>query len=357
MNWVDRFRTSADEQMLSGRRAVVIAWWAVAGLAVPHWPFVSQWTVTLVIFGIRVLRAHLLGLCCTASFLLIFLQLRKEPSCAELFQSCAFCSSDQCGTMKPLLPAVRELFWGMLGREDGGLRSIGVSGSGYNEVLALEMLNVVWLRRTKETCRASCVCIISSRGRCRAVVPGVLACVHMYILYVCVYTCVCVYVCGHVYVYIYACVYAYVSVCIFVHRLWVSVSVLQLVDGVMHAHVCLCAYVCVCICVSVYIYVHFFAVIVACTLEQVFWALVHGQVCTLHRCVFAPTYTSANTLAAGCVHMCIFIYMCICMHMCMDAYVRLWYCLTRWGVVAEIFYLCIRVHMHACVYVCACMRV
>jgi len=38
---------------------------------------------------------------------------------------------------------VRELFWGMLGRGEGGVRGIGDSGSGYNEVLALEVLNVV----------------------------------------------------------------------------------------------------------------------------------------------------------------------------------------------------------------------
>ena len=107
------------------------------------------------------------------------------------------------------------------------------------------------------------------------------------------------------------------------NRLWVSVSVLQRVDGVMHAHVCSRTHVCVCIWVWVYIYVHFFAVSVACTLEQVFWALVHGQVCMLHRCVFTPTYTSANTLAAGCAHMCIRIYVCVCVHMHMDAYVRL----------------------------------
>jgi len=31
MNWVDRPRTSADEQMLSGSCAVVIVLWAVAG--------------------------------------------------------------------------------------------------------------------------------------------------------------------------------------------------------------------------------------------------------------------------------------------------------------------------------------
>ena len=61
-----------------------------------------------------------------------------------------------------------------------------------------------------------------------AAAPSFQACLrafHMYILYVCV------------------------CVCIFVHRLWVSVSGLQRVDSVMHAHVCLCAYVCVCICV------------------------------------------------------------------------------------------------------------
>jgi len=64
-----------------------------------------------------------------------------------------------------------------------------------------------------------------------------------------------------------------------------------------------------------------------------------------------------DTFAAGCAHMCVCIHMCICMHMYMDAYVCLWYCLTCWGVVAEIFCLCIGVHVHVCVYVCACMRV
>jgi len=70
-------------------------------------------------------------------------------------------------------------------------------------------------------------------------------------------------------------------------------------------------------------YVHIFAVIVACTLEQVFWALMHGQVRTLHRCVFTPTYTSEHTHCRLCTYVYIYIYMCICMHMYMDAYVRL----------------------------------
>jgi len=87
---------------------------------------------------------------------------------------------------------------------------------------------MVGLRRTKETCKASCVCNSSSRVRCRAVVPGVLACVHMYILDVCVYICVCVYVRGHVYMYIYACVYVYVHVCVYAH-----------------VYVYVCAYLCI----------------------------------------------------------------------------------------------------------------
>jgi len=69
----------------------------------------------------------------------------------------------------------------MLGRGEGGLRGIGVSGSGYNEVLVLEVLNVVdhvELRRSEEL-PAPWACISFSRSRCHAVVPGVLACAHV----------------------------------------------------------------------------------------------------------------------------------------------------------------------------------
>ena len=133
-----------------------------------------------------------------------------------------------------------------------------------------------------------------------------------------VYICMCVCICTSMRLYACVCV----RVCIFVHRLWVLVSMLQRVHGVMHAHVFSCAYVCIYICMLVCTYVHFFAVSVACTL-QVFWALVHGQVSMLHGCVFTPTYTSANTLPAGYAHTCIRIYVCIWMCMHMDAYVRL----------------------------------
>jgi len=110
-------------------------------------------------------------------------------------------------------------------------------------------------------------------------------------------------------------------------------------------------------CVHVHICVHFFAVGVACTLEQVFWAPVHVQLYVLYRCSFDINVHIFDTFAAGCAHMCIWIYMCICMHIYMNAYVRLWYCLTCRRVVAEIFCLCIGVHVHVCVYACACMRV
>ena len=57
--------------------------------------------------------------------------------------SSELCSSDQCRTVKLRFLAVRKLFWGMLGRGDGGWRGIGVAGSGSNEVLVLEVRNVV----------------------------------------------------------------------------------------------------------------------------------------------------------------------------------------------------------------------
>jgi len=80
---------------------------------------------------------------CTAAFPPIFLQIRKGPlwRCTGLLQSYTLCSCAHCRTVKLRLPVVRDLFWGMLGRGDGGWRGIVVSGSGYNEVLALEVPN------------------------------------------------------------------------------------------------------------------------------------------------------------------------------------------------------------------------
>ena len=104
-----------------------------------------------------------------------------------------------------------------------------------------------------------------------------------------IYICMCVCICTSIRLYTCVCVF----VCIFVHRLWVLVSVLQRTVSCMrmcfrvhmHAYTYVCRYI--------YMYI-FFAMSVTCTL-QVLWALVHGRVCMLHRCVFTPTYISAKT--------------------------------------------------------------
>ena len=81
MNLVDRLRTSADERVLSGRRAVVIASWAACGgwLFFIDPSFLVNSHLTLIILGLGFLRARLLRLCRTAAFPPIFLQLRKGP--------------------------------------------------------------------------------------------------------------------------------------------------------------------------------------------------------------------------------------------------------------------------------------
>jgi len=93
------------------------------------------------------------------------------------------------------------------------------------------------------------------------------------------YTCVCVYV------------------CIFVHRLWVSVSVLQRVDGVMHAHACGRCHACacvVCICMRMHMCVSIYVCAFFCSeccmhfdtgvLGTSAWAGVYvTQVCFLHQ--------------------------------------------------------------------------
>ena len=151
---------------------------------------------------------------------------------------------------------------------------------GYNEVLGLEMRNMVWLRRTKETCKASCVCNGSLRVRCRAVVPGVLACVHMYIAHVRVYLCVRVHVCGHVYMYIYACVYVFVHLCVYTHvYVYVYVYAYLCIDcGSSYQCFSVWTVSCMCMCFRVHMYAYtyvcryiyvciFFAVSVTCTLQ------------------------------------------------------------------------------------------
>jgi len=124
----------------------------------------------------------------------------------------------------------------------------------------------------------------------------------------------------------------------------------------------LCAYVCVCIRVHVYDDAYVWAHFSCSECCQHFGTGVLGtssQTYMLYNCLLDITVYICDTLAAECAHMCMCIYISILMHTSMNTYVRLWYWLRRWGVVAEIFYLCIgvHVHIHAYVYVCACMRV
>jgi len=117
------------------------------------------------------------------------------------------------------------------------------------------------------------------------------ACVYVFV-HLCVYT--------HVYVYVYAylCIdygswYQYFSV-------WM-VSCMRMCFCVhMYAYTYVCRYICVCI---------FFAVSVTCTL-QMFWALVHGQVCMLHRCLLTQR-THLRTQSLQVVHICVYVYMCV----------------------------------------------
>jgi len=78
---------------------------------------------------------------------------------------------------------------------------------------------------------------------CMRVRIYVYACMCANMIYV--YICMCVRICTSMRLYTCVCV----CVCIFVHRLWVLISVLQRVDGVMHVHVFSCAYACVYVCV------------------------------------------------------------------------------------------------------------
>jgi len=92
---------------------------------------------------------------------------------------------------------------------------------------------------------------------------------------------------------------------------------------VRRCHKCACVFVC--ICMRVHVCVHMYVCAFFCSgccvhfgtgvLGTSAWAGVYvTQVFFL-----TPTYTSANTLAAGCAR----IYMCICMHMYVDTYMRL----------------------------------
>jgi len=97
---------------------------------------------------------------------------------------------------KTTLAVVRELSWGILGRGEEELKGIGVSGSGYNEVPALGMLNVV---------------DYVERGRC-AKLPESASAPHPVIVALSFQACVRIHM--RVCVDVYACICAGVHVCV-----------------------------------------------------------------------------------------------------------------------------------------------
>ena len=92
----------------------------------------------------------------------------------------------------------------MLGRGDGGLRGIGNSGSGYNEVLGLEVLNVIDCVKHKRhaglPASASAPCAVAAAPSFKA----------------CLCACICTF-CMCVYIYVYVCLCADMYICTYQH--------------------------------------------------------------------------------------------------------------------------------------------
>jgi len=223
------------------------------------------------------------------------------------------------------------------------LKGIGVSGSGYNEVPALGMLSVVDYVE-----RGRCAKLLESASDPHPVVVAlsfqaclrarmrtstcacVWTCMHT-CAQACMFACTCICACARVRVHAHA--YACACMCtrmrrwrvlvVAPRRVWrclgrayAPMCMYMHVHAYMHGRVCARpAYAPMCMYMHVHAYMHGRvcarpAMSVTCTLEQVFWVLVHGRVCTLHRCVFTPTYTSV-THSLQVVHMCVYVYMCV----------------------------------------------
>ena len=120
--------------------------------------------------------------------------------------------------------------------------------------------------------------------------------------------------------YIYACVYVFVHLCVYTH-VYVYVYAYLCIDcGSWYQSISVWTVSCMRMCFRLYMYVCryiymciFFAVSVTCTL-QVFWALVHGQLCMLHSSVFLYQRTHLRTHSLKIVHICVYVYMCVCVH-------------------------------------------
>jgi len=206
MNWVDWFCTSADEQVFSGvtrcRDGVIdcCGVWLFFNdllfLVTSHFGHSLVWSPACLPTGSLLHRCSdynlsttmqrpIVKLCGTSSEWWILL-------CWSVWNS------------KTTLASVHQLFWGMLGRGDGRLRGIGVSGSGYNDILSLEVLNMVDCVQLKR-----CSEFLTSVSAPHAVAEALLFKVS---LRVCICTCcMCVHIC------VYVCMFMNTSICIYLY--------------------------------------------------------------------------------------------------------------------------------------------
>ena len=141
-----------------------------------------------------------------------------------------------------------------------------------------------WFDCVERTRRAK-LPLLTTAPRSFAAAPSFQACLRSFICTFCMCVCIYVYVCAcadmYICIYMHVCTYMYTYA--FIHIC-------------MRVHMCVGIYICAIFCSECCM--HFGTGVLGTSA----WAGVYA-----HRCIFTPTYTSANTLAAGCVHMCIFI--------------------------------------------------
>jgi len=197
-----------------------------------HWPSVSSWTVTLIILGLRFLRARILRLCCTAAFPPIFLQLRKGPgssrwwSCAELLRdmhSVLLISVEQKNYACPRSANCCRVCW-----------EEGMGGGGvlvFQEVGTMKSLHwrcEMWLDCVERKSRAK---LPASATAPRAFAPTLSfqVCLRAFICTFCMCVCVYVYVC--MCADMYTCIYMHVCMCLYIYAL-------------LHMCMCMCMHIC-----------------------------------------------------------------------------------------------------------------
>jgi len=183
---------SAPVQMSGCCLGSALSWWCdglLLGLGVLRWPFVSREQSHCAFLGsVSCVFTYWESAAPLLSLQSFYNYARGHCEVTRNFFRVVHSVFVSVWNSKTALAAVCELFWGMLGRGNYRWTGIGVSGSGYNEVLALEVLNVIDCveRKRREELLAS-----ASGPRTVTAVPSFQACL-------CACICTCVYMCMYV---------------------------------------------------------------------------------------------------------------------------------------------------------------